>query len=150
MPQQRLPRVEPGGRAGCSRLRRRPRACAATYARTAPSYPAESSSQPGCSSPAGSAGARAPLVLALGVIARYLRAGMYGVFGDDPFERLGESVPKQQVRPQLEVLGRMEGEELDVVQQWDDLGHTIAPDLPGQATRPSARSGGSSSTSSST
>src|SRR5260370_24562707 len=60
-----------------------------------------------------------------------LLGGEVLVLGDDAFDRLGVLIPEQKICSQLEVLCRVEGDKMDVVQRGDAVWHLVAADLPG-------------------
>src|SRR6266704_6717219 len=50
-----------------------------------------------------------------------LQGGNVLVFGDNAFDRLGVLMPEQEICSQLEILGCMKGDKMDVVQRCDDV-----------------------------
>src|SRR5579875_689043 len=54
------------------------------------------------------------------------------VFRDNALNGLRVLIPEQEVGPWLEILRRVEGHEMDVVQRSNDIMHTVATDLPGE------------------
>lgn len=51
---------------------------------------------------------------------------------DHLLDDLAEPVPEEKIRPELEILGRVQSDEVNIVQGSDDVGHRVAADLPGR------------------
>src|SRR5439155_10207112 len=73
---------------------------------------------------------RGPLARA-GCQGTVLEGGDVLVFGDDALERLRVLIPEQEVRPELKLLCRVKGDEMDVAERRDDVWHAVTAHLPG-------------------